>query len=94
MLAKIGNIDITELINESSYKVESSETYESWKDGNYHEHRRYIREQVSGSFDVVLGEVRGTTLEEFRALVDANSVNHLLTILVHVNNTEIGRAHV
>lgn len=87
MLAKIGTTDITELINESTYKVDSTDKFESWEDGNFVEHRVYTRSQVAGSFDVVLGAVRGTTVEQFVSLLDENTTNHVLNKLaVMVNN--------
>ena len=69
-VAVIGNTDITNLIVDGSYKMDNETQYESWKDGNYVEHRSGRRTKLKGSFDVCLSPKTGTTLSQFHSLVE------------------------
>ena len=69
-VAVIGNTDITNLIVDGSYKMDNETQYESWKDGNYVEHRSGRRTKLKGTFDVCLSPKTGTTLSQFHSLVE------------------------
>ena len=69
-VAIIGNTDITNLIVDGSYKMDNETQYESWKDGNYVEHRSSRRTKLKGTFDVCLSPKTGTTLSQFHSLVE------------------------
>ena len=69
-VAIIGNTDITNLIVDGSYKMDNESQYESWKDGNYVEHRSGRRTKLKGKFDVCLSSKTGTTLSQFHSLVE------------------------
>ena len=53
-LLVVNDTDLTEYINKKSYKVNSKNQYESWKDGNYVEHRIIVRNRVEGSFEIAV----------------------------------------
>ena len=60
----------TNLIVDGSYKMDNETQYESWKDGNYVEHRSGRHTKLNGSFDVCLSPKTGTTLSQFHSLVE------------------------
>lgn len=67
--AIIGNTDISDLIVDGTYKMDREQKYESWLDGNGVEHRSNRLEKLTGSFDVVLSPKSGTSLPQFKTLV-------------------------
>lgn len=78
--------DITEHINESSYKMEAEAQYKSWLDGNQNQHRIYTNDKVKGSFVVALYGKEGFTMAEFLELWESAVNNHIVIINVWVNN--------
>lgn len=80
----INNVDFTPYVIDGSYKVESADTYESWIDGNYKEHRIIISSKVSGSFQIACGG--SLTLSNFLAALSAATSNGVLTIRLYVPN--------
>lgn len=68
--AIIGSTDISNLIVDGSYKMDNESQYESWKDGNFVEHRSGRHAKLKGSFDVCLSTKTGTTLSQFNTLVE------------------------
>lgn len=85
MLAKIGNMDITDYIQESTYKMDESPVENAWKDGEGKNHLDKIRDQITGSFDLVF--VRDDLFNAFKANMDANSSKGITNIRVLVTNT-------
>ena len=81
----IGTTPITDLIVDGTYKMDAKDQYESWKDGNYREHRVIVTSKVEGSFDVVLPS-DGTSLEDFMDIIRDSEVNGVITALVDVTN--------
>jgi hypothetical protein len=81
----IGTTPITDLIVDGTYKMDAKDQYESWKDGNYREHRVIVTSKVEGSFDVVLPS-DGTSLADFMEIIRDNEVNGVITALVDVTN--------
>lgn len=87
MLVTIGGVDITPYINPKSYKVNAEKIYESWQDGNFVEHRIYIRDRIKGSFDVALYGLDDMTTQNFLDTWNAGVDNNIATLLVFVQNT-------
>lgn len=81
----IGTTPITDLIVDGTYKMDAKDQYESWKDGNYREHRVIVTSKVEGSFDVVLPS-DGTSLADFMDIIRDSEVNGVITALVDVTN--------
>lgn len=89
MQVVVNNTDITNYIVEGSYKMDSSDTYESWKDGNMREHRIIVSQKIKGEFQVVCSNrANSITLADFLALWDSAVVNGIVTIGVYVLDTD------
>ena len=87
MLAIVNNVDITEYINPKTYSMNAEGTYESWEDGNYREHRIYIRKKIKGSFEVALYGQNNMLTQNFLDLWNGAVTNNIVTMLVYVQNT-------
>ena len=89
MRVVIGSTEITNYIVEGSYDVNSSDSYESWQDGNMVEHRIIVSEKVSGKFNVACSnQARSITLANFLTLWNANVDNGVISLSLYVNNTD------
>ena len=87
-VAIIGSTDISNLIVDGSYKMDNEGQYESWKDGNFVEHRSGRRTKLKGSFDVCLCSKTGKTLSQFNTLVEsATGCTGATTAAFYVTNT-------
>ena len=83
----IGQTNISAYIVHDSYKMDSAAQYESWKDGNYVEHRIIVTEKVKGSFNVVCSNNTGSiTLADFMDIITTADDNGVLTCNVYVTN--------
>lgn len=82
-LVVIGETDITPYIDWQSYKMEQKPAYESWKDGNYIEHRIYVRTRLEGSFRVWLAGINEMDTEAFLDLIESATANHVTTLSVY-----------
>ena len=80
ILATIGAVDITKYIIKDTYKVATEPTFESWLDGNFHEHRIYVRDRMKGSFDLIFFDEDNGAYQNFLSLLNANTTNRLLSI--------------
>ena len=87
ILATVGDTDITKYIIKDTYSMNAEPVYESWTDGNFHEHRIRIRERVKGSFDVIFFDDDNGAYQNFLALLEENTTNTLLTCGFYVENT-------
>ena len=89
MQVVVNSTDITNYIVEGSYKMDSSDTYESWRDGNMLEHRIIVTKKIKGSFQVVCSN-RSTsiTLSDFLALWNGAVNNGIVTLGVYVLDTD------
>lgn len=85
-LATVSNTNITKYIIKDTYKVNTEPVYESWTDGNFHEHRIYIRDRVKGSFDVIFFDEDNGAYQDFLDLLDSATDNRLLTMGLFVVN--------
>lgn len=85
----VNNTDITNYIVEGSYKMDSSDTYESWKDGNMREHRIIVSQKIKGKFQVVCSNRSNSiTLSDFLDVWNGAVNNGILTIGVYVLDTD------
>lgn len=82
-LVIVGGTDITPYINWKKYNIEAEEMYESWRDGNYVEHRIYIRSRMTGSFEVWLCGINDMDTDAFLALWNSATTNHVTTMAVY-----------
>jgi hypothetical protein len=88
MKVVVNNTEITNYIVEGSYKMDSSDTYESWKDGNMREHRIVIAQKINGSFQVVCSNRSNSiTLANFLTLWNGAVNNGVVTLGVYVLDT-------
>lgn len=88
MKVVVNNTEITNYIVEGSYKMDSSDTYESWKDGNMREHRIVIAQKINGSFQVVCSNrANSITLANFLTLWNSAVNNGVVTLGVYVLDT-------
>lgn len=85
-VAIIGSTDISNLIVDGTYKMDLEPSYQSWEDGNYVEHRIYARNKIRGEFDVALGTKVGTTLPQFKTILNSAMNNNVLTAAFYVTN--------
>ena len=86
ILAVIGNTDLTNHIVHDTYAVNSEPVYESWTDGNFREHRIYIRDRVKGSFDIAFLGADNQVYQDFLDLLANETHNRRLTIGLYVLN--------
>lgn len=83
----IGQTNITGYIVADTYKMDAKAQYESWRDGNYVEHRIIVTEKVEGSFDVVCSNLDGSiTLADFMDIIGDAENNGVITCNVYVTN--------
>lgn len=85
-LATIANTDITKYIIKDTYEVNTEPIFESWIDGNFHEHRIYIRDRVKGKFDVIFFDKDNGAYQNFLDLLASATTNRLLTMGLFVVN--------
>ena len=81
----IGLRDITDLVVVDSYKMDSTQLYESFDDGNRVEHRIPISDKVDGQFEVALSD-KNCTIEEFMNLWREAETNGYVMATVYVTN--------
>lgn len=86
-VALIGSVDISNLIVDGTYKMDAEEVYESWKDGNYVEHRIYTSTKIRGSFDVALSSKNDCTLSQFKTIINNATTNHVLLGAFYCTNS-------
>lgn len=85
MQVVVNNTNITNYIVEGSYHMDSSDTYESWKDGNMLEHRVIIAQKIKGKFQVVCSNRSNSiTLTDFLTIWNGGVNNGVVTIGVYV----------
>ena len=88
MQVVVNSTDITNYIVEGSYKMDSSASYESWKDGNLVEHRIIVTHKIKGKFQVVCSNrANSITLADFLALWNSAVANGVVTLAVYVLDT-------
>lgn len=80
VLATVNGVDITPYLNKKNYKINSEKEYESWQDGNFVEHRVYVRSRVQGSFEVAVWGRDGMDYNAFLNNWNAAVTNNVVTI--------------
>lgn len=86
VLATVNGTDISKYIIKDTYKINTEPVFESWTDGNFREHRIYVRDRVKGSFDVIFFGDDNTAYQDFLDLLAGATVNRMLTIGLFVLN--------
>lgn len=82
---KISSTDLTPKVNIQEFKVNSSDVYETWTDGNFITHREIVRTRISGTFDIGFDD--RTDLNSFLTLLSNNrNANGYYPIQIYVNN--------
>lgn len=81
----VNDTDLTPYVVDGSYNIKSSDTYESWQDGNKKEHRIIITSKINGSFQIACGG--DLTLSEFLEVWNSAVNNGILRIGLYVTNT-------
>ena len=87
ILATLNGTDITKYIIKDTYDVNTEPVFESWQDGNFKEHRVYIRDRVKGSFHVIFFDNDNGAYQDFLDLLASVTVNRVTTIGLYVLNT-------
>lgn len=89
----IGQTNISDYIVHDTYKMDAKAQYESWRDGNYVEHRIIITEKIEGEFNVVCSNLDGSiTLADFMDIISAAENNGVITCNVYVTNKGVSEA--
>lgn len=91
MLFVVSGKELSSLIVDGSYNIESLKEYEEWKDANYSLHRKYIRSRVEGSLQVVCDDRLGINSTELLEMLEANTQNDLLMCTLWINNESRAR---
>lgn len=65
-MVKINGIDFSDFVQESSYKVNETDVFEEWTDGNHIKHRVNYRQKIKGEFQLVFIKA-----EDFEAFMTA-----------------------
>ncbi len=81
----IGTSNITGHIIADSYQMDAEDLYESWRDGNYVEHRIITASKVRGSFEVACCD-KDYTFSDFMDVINTADNNGVLTCAVFVTN--------
>lgn len=86
MLVQIGNTDISNWVQESTYIMNRADVYEEWEDANLRTHRNSIRSRVTGEFDLVF--FTATDLNSFLTLLRNSSTEGCVIIKVWITNED------
>ena len=81
----IGTTNITDHIVADSYNMDADDLYESWRDGNYVEHRIITASKVRGSFEVACTD-SGYSFTDLMTAINNADNNGVLTCAVFVTN--------
>ena len=82
-LVSLNGTDISQYLNESSYKVEPVPVYDEWTDGRHRKHKHKFRTRAQGGFDVFC--FSDTDYDTLLALFAENTDDEgLTTITVYV----------
>ena len=82
----VNDTDLTPYVVNGSYNIRASDTYESWQDGNFKEHRIIVTSKVSGSFKI--GCDSELSLADFLETWNGAVDNGVLTIGLYVSNKD------
>lgn len=82
-LVILNGTNITPWIVPDSYQMESEDMFESWRDGNFVEHRIYTRSRMTGKFSVWTAEKWNMDLGDFLTHLSAATNNHVTLMSVY-----------
>ncbi len=83
----VANHDLTNYIVDGSYKIDTNDSYESWRDGNFREHRIVVASKVKGTVEVLCSEHENTiSLSDLLSYFESATVNKVVTLGVYVPN--------
>ena len=81
----VNDTDLTAYIVAGSYNIDSADQYESWKDGNFKEHRIIVTNKVSGSFEIACSNRTGSiTLADFLETWNGAVDNGVVTLGLYI----------
>lgn len=82
----VNNTDITPYIDWKTYQSAEEQMYESWRDGNYVEHRIYTRSRLKCSFKVWLCGMNDMDTDAFMALWEGAVNNNVIMLAAYDQN--------
>ena len=90
-LFKIGTTDLTGHVVQNTWKVNKLPVYKTYKDANEETHKRFLRNKVSGSFQLVFKDL--TEYAAFNTLINskrsASSFTVPCTVYDNISGTQI-----
>lgn len=90
-LFKIGTTDLTGHVVQNTWKVNKLPVYKTYKDANEETHKRFLRDKVSGSFQLVFKDL--TEYAAFNTLINSNrsasSFTVPCTVYDNISGTQI-----
>lgn len=90
-LFKIGTTDLTGHVVQNTWKVNKLPVYKTYKDANEETHKRFLRNKVSGSFQLVFKDL--TEYAAFNSLINskrsASSFTVPCTVYDNISGTQI-----
>lgn len=90
-LFKIGTTDLTGHVVQNTWKVNKLPVYKTYKDANEQTHKRFLRDKVSGSFQLVFKDL--TEYAAFNTLINskrsASSFTVPCTVYDNISGTQI-----
>lgn len=90
-LFKIGTTDLTGHVVQNTWKVNKLPVYKTYKDANEETHKRFLRDKVSGSFQLVFKDL--TEYAAFNTLINnkrsASSFTVPCTVYDNISGTQI-----
>lgn len=84
VLAKLGDVDITNYINYTSYDVVSVPVTNGWTDANYSDHLDEVRRRIQGGFKLAF--IKDDDYNSFITLLNNNKAGNLLHITLYVSS--------
>lgn len=88
MQVRIGGVDVTPAVQESTYRVDRDTLFEAWENANNVTIHSNVHHKINGSFDMVFLPGYSMEYSDFLALVNANTVGDVTTISLSVNNLD------
>lgn len=88
MQVRIGGVDVTPAVQESTYRVDRDPLFEAWENANNVTIHSNVHHKINGSFDMVFLPGYSMEYSDFLALVNANTVGDVTTISLSVNNLD------
>lgn len=90
-LFKIGTTDLTGHVVQNTWKVNKLPVYKTYKDANEETHKRFLRDKVSGSFQLVFKDL--AEYAAFNTLINskrsASSFTVPCTVYDNISGTQI-----